>query len=157
MTIYIGADHNGYELKERLEEALKAEGYNVADTGNQKLDPGDDYPIMAARLVNQVLADTGDSKGVLICGSGQGMAIAANRYHGIRAAVVHDSQEAVLSKVDDDTNVLALAAYEIGLDTQIALNIVKAWLDAEFDTSPRRVRRLEEIESLAKERHGLNH
>ena len=91
MKIYIGTDHNGFELKNKLRDHLTKHGYDVIDGGNEKLDPNDIFPVFAAKVVNAMQASSDqDVKGILICGSGQGMCMAANRYKGIRAALAWD-------------------------------------------------------------------
>src|SRR5688572_9140660 len=102
MNIFIGADHNGFHLKERLEKILKDKGYNVLDTGDERMDPEDDYPVFAARLVSAMLAsqDT-EPRGILLCGSGQGVCIAANRFKGIRAVLLYNRESARISRNDD--------------------------------------------------------
>ena len=87
MKIYIGADHNGFEFKAKLSDYLKRSGYEVVDEGGQH-NPDDDFPQFAGRVVHAMQQDDGlDVRGILICGSGQGMAMAANRFKGIRAAL----------------------------------------------------------------------
>ena len=88
MKVCIGADHNGFYLRNALIKYLNKAGYDVADDGNAKLDPQDDFPIITSRVVNDVLAsDDDDPRGIFICGSGQGMCMAANRHRGIRACM----------------------------------------------------------------------
>jgi len=88
MKIYIGADHNGFELKKRLLTYLQRNGYSVSDEGDLTLDPQDDYPQFAAKVIMAMKAsEDSDPRGLLICGSGQGICIAAKRFKGIRAAV----------------------------------------------------------------------
>src|ERR1700677_4986983 len=109
MKIFIGADHAGFELKNALREHLEHTGYEVEDVGALTLDDDDDYPKYAFLLATKVLSEDG-AQGVLICGSGQGMSIAANRVRGIRAGVAWNEDSAQLAKTDDDCNVLVLPA-----------------------------------------------
>lgn len=149
MKIYLGADHNGFELKEKLERKLKQLGYNVEDEGNYRPSPNDDFPIFAAKVVNKMKStDDNDPRGILICGSGQGMAMAANRHKGIRAAVVWDKDEAKLSRNDDDSNVLALPARTFQNDEQKMIDIVESWLKTPFERITRRTRRIKEMDEL---------
>ena len=91
MNIYVGADHNGFHLKSSLLRYLRSAGYDITDEGDESLNPEDDYPIFASKVVAGLRQDTSqEPRGILICGSGQGMAIAANRYKGIRACVGFD-------------------------------------------------------------------
>jgi ribose 5-phosphate isomerase B len=111
MKIYIGADHNGFELKQQLTDFLQRSGHEVVDEGDAKLQPEDDFPQFASRVVSAMLSsDEHDPRGILICGSGQGMCIAANRFKGIRACLCYDLQEARTARNDDDCNILCLSA-----------------------------------------------
>lgn len=150
MKIYLGADHNGFILKEKLEEHLKRVGYDVIDDGGQSLDPDDDYPVFASKVIHDMFAsEDSDPRGILICGSGQGMAIAANRFKGIRAVVVDNVSEAKLARNDDDSNVLALPGYLLDEKPEEAFRVVDAWLDTPFESVPRRNRRIEQIDQLS--------
>ena len=149
MRIFVGADHNGFHLKEALEKFLKEHDYQVSDEGDTKLDPNDDYPIFATRLVNAMLgSDEKDPRGILLCGSGQGMAIAANRHKGIRAAVCWDAEQARMARNDDDANVLALPAWLLEKHLDEARAIVETFLEKSFAGAPRFVRRIKELDEL---------
>lgn len=150
MKIFIGADHNGYYLKEKLEDYLRKLGYEVHDEGGNKNDPDDDFPVFASRVVHHMRqSQDKDPRGILICGSGQGMAIAANRFKGIRAVVIRDKAEAKLARNDDDSNVLALPAYLLEKDYSKAIDIVDTWLKTPFERIARRVRRIEELDNIS--------
>ena len=145
MTIYIGADHNGYALKYKLTEYLKRAGYNVVDEGDDHLDPDDDFPIFAGKVVSAILSsDDPDPRGILICGSGQGMCMAANRHKGIRASLCWDRQSAREVRNDDNSNVLCLPGRL--LEEKEADIIVETWLNTTFANAPRFVRRLQELD-----------
>jgi ribose 5-phosphate isomerase B len=147
MTIFIGSDHNGYHLKEKLEGLLKQKGHAVLDAGDEKLDPNDDYPVFAARLVNAMLASReSEPRGILICGSGQGMCIAANRFKGVRAAVLYDRESARTSRNDDDSNVACLPARTLK-DKEAEL-IIETWLSTPFAAADRFKRRIKELDEL---------
>lgn len=148
MQLFIGADHNGFAMKAGLATALRAAGYDVFDEGDVQLDPADDFPQFAAHVVQAMQAskDT-DARGILICGSGQGMCMAANRFKGIRASLVWDVAEAHASRNDDDSNVLCLPARFV--DTQAAVKIAEAWLATPFAGAPRFKRRIKEMDDLA--------
>lgn len=149
MKIYLGADHRGFLLKESLEKYLTSRSYEVDDQGDEKLDPDDDFPIFASRVVSKILSsEDSDPRGILFCGSGQGMAMMANRYKGIRAAVVWNVEEAKTARNDDDSNVLALPAHLFEDDRQAMQEIVEAWLQTPFDPAARRVRRIKEMDSM---------
>jgi ribose 5-phosphate isomerase B len=147
MKIYIGADHNGFTLKRQLLEYLQRNGYAVSDEGDIALDPQDDYPQFAARVVTAMkTSDDPNPRGLLICGSGQGICIAANRFKGIRAAVCDDPEEARSGRNDDDTNVLCLPARIVSLGQ--AETILKVWLDTGFAGAARFKRRIAELDDL---------
>ena len=145
MVIYIGADHNGFALKYKLTDYLKRAGYTVEDEGDDHLDPDDDFPVFAGKVVTAILSSTDpDPRGILLCGSGQGMCIAANRHKDIRAALCWDRQSARESRNDDNTNILCLPARI--LEEKEADIIVETWLNTDFANAPRFVRRLNEID-----------
>lgn len=145
--IYIGADHNGFAMKAALLAALQKSGYEVVDEGDAELKPDDDFPQFASKVVVALKAD-GDhnARGILICGSGQGMCMAANRYKGIRASLVWDVHEAHAARNDDDSNVLCLPARSITNEQAIA--IAEAWLKTPFAGAPRFKRRIAELDQL---------
>lgn len=147
MKIYIGADHNGFEMKSQLIEELTAGGYSVVDEGEKELRPDDDFPQFAARVVMAIKSsDDPDPRGILICGSGQGMCMAANRYKGIRASLVWSVDEAHASRNDDDANVLCLPARYMSEGD--AVKIVSSWLATPFAGAPRFKRRIKELDKL---------
>ena len=147
MKIYIGADHNGFALKGTLIAWLDQAGFDVVDEGDVKLKPDDDFPQFAGRVVGAILAsDDEDPRGILICGSGQGMCIAANRFRGIRASLCWDTLEARTSRNDDNANILCLPGNTISNGK--AESIVRVWLNTAFAAAPRFVRRLKELDSL---------
>lgn len=147
MMIYLAADHAGFELKMSMLEHLAHHGYEVEDLGPSTLDKEDDYPNYAFKLTTKVLgSEDEDPRGILMCGTGQGMAIAANRVAGIRTALAWNDEVARLSRQDEDTNVLSLPSRFI--DTKTATKIVDVWLKTKFSKAPRHMRRLGEIENL---------
>lgn len=147
MKIYIGADHNGFDMKAKMTEELVRAGYEVIDEGDRKLEPDDDFPQFAERVVRTILAsEDPDARGILICGSGQGMCMAANRFKGIRASLVWDVPEAHASRNDDDSNVLCLPARYMQLDE--AVKIAEAWLSTPFAGAARFKRRIHELDQL---------
>lgn len=147
MTIYIGADHNGFDMKAALAAALQRSGYDVHDEGDVERNPDDDFPQFAGRVVQAMKTDgSTEARGILLCGSGQGMCMAANRYKGIRASLVWNVHEAHAARNDDDSNVLCLPARSISNDEAIA--IAEAWLKTAFAGAPRFKRRIEELDQL---------
>jgi ribose 5-phosphate isomerase B len=147
MKIYIGADHQGFNLKNDMVSYLQNGGYEVVDEGDRTLNPADDFPQFAGRVVNAMLASGDrDARGILICGSGQGMCMAANRHKGIRAALGWDVAETKSSRSEDDSNVLCLPASALRSDR--ARVIVSTWLETPFAAAPRYIRRLAELDKL---------
>ncbi len=147
MQVFIGSDHNGFHLRKALVESLRANGYEVIDDSPITYDADDDYPGVAARIVNQMInsADI-NVRGILLCGSGQGMCMAANRYKGIRACLGYDYESVRSSRNDDDANVLCLPARALERDT--ANTLVETFLSTPFAGAPRYVRRIREIDML---------
>lgn len=147
MKIYIGADHNGFELKKHLNDFLRRSGYEVIDEGDKTLVTTDDFPQFAGRAINALLADgDAESKAILICGSGQGMCMAANRFKGIRASLCWDEREARMSRNDDDSNVLCLPARI--LNERETESVVVTWLNTPFAGATRFKRRIKELDEL---------
>ncbi len=147
MKIYLGADHNGFELKHKLYDFLLRSGHDVIDVGDLERNPEDDFPQFAGRAVSALLADDDrQAKGILICGSGQGMCMAANRFKGIRASLCWNLTEARSSRNDDDANVLCLSARS--LDDDKARAILTTWLSTPFAGATRFKRRLQELDML---------
>ncbi|MBS3123274.1 RpiB/LacA/LacB family sugar-phosphate isomerase [Candidatus Woesearchaeota archaeon] len=142
--IYIGADHAGFELKEKLKNYLKKK-YNIIDLGNKKLEVNDDYPVFGRRVALKVAKDK-KSLGILICGSGAGVCIAANKIKSIRAAVAEHIKDAFLARKDDDVNVLCLGGRNTKF--QSAKKIVDKFLETKFEAVKKRIRRLNEIKKL---------
>ncbi len=142
--IYLGADHAGFYLKEELKKYLEKLGYESDDLGNKKLDLEDDYPDFALKLAEKVVET--DGKGILICATGFGMAMAANKVKGIRAAVCWDDFTALQSREHNNANVLCLGSKIIDLET--AKKIVRIWLETDFSDDERHVRRLEKIKEI---------
>lgn len=140
--VYIAADHRGVGLKLYLIEMLSAAGYNVVNLGTDDLNTSVDYPDVAATLADAMLDDK-NSRGIIICGTGAGVMIAANRYRHIRASRCDNPSQARDDRYHDDTNVLALAADDI--DIEVAFLCAQTFLESPFDDCERRVRRVEKI------------
>lgn len=144
MVIYFGADHRGFNLKEYLKEFVKNQGYEIFDVGAAMLEPGDDYPEYARAVGKKVSLDPRGSRGILVCGSGVGMDVAANKFKHVRAAFGASADEVASARHDDDVNVLALGADF--LSEEEAAKIVKAFLSTQFaEQSEKYHRRIEEI------------
>ena len=142
MTIYCGADHGGYQLKEILKLWLQQQNYSVEDCGATQLDPKDDYPDFAFAVAKKVVQNP-ESIGILLCRSGGGMVIAANRIKGIRAVNIHDEKGAVHAKTNNNANIVSLEADWLG-DEQ-AKQVLSAFLKAKFAGEERHVRRIGKI------------
>jgi ribose 5-phosphate isomerase B len=147
MQIAIGADHGGFRLKVVIVDFLRKMGHQVNDLGTVSEDPVD-YPDYA-RAVSQAILLKKAERGVLICGSGVGASIAANKFPGIRAAVCHDTFSSAQGVEHDDMNVLCLGARVIG--PELAKEIVRCFLSATFSLAERHQRRLGKIEEIEKE------
>lgn len=149
MKIYIGADHGGFNLRQQLIDYLRQNGYDVEDEGNKTLNEEDDYPQFAARVASKVLASNDpDPRGILVCKGAQGMGMAANRFKGIRAAVVWDAHEAQMTRNDNDSNVLCLSARLFDKNQHLAETITKVWLDVPFSHAARHHRRVRQLDEL---------
>lgn len=147
MRVYIGADHAGFHLKEAVMAHLSKLHYDVEDDGDKQLDPEDDYPHFAYAVATKVLGDEDDdARGILLCGSGQGMCIAANRVRGIRASLCWNEDVARETRNDNDSNVLCIPARM--LSEEEALKIIDTWLTTPFSGAARHQRRIHEIEEL---------
>jgi ribose 5-phosphate isomerase B len=141
--IYLGADHNGWQMKNELRLWLRDEGYKVVDLGPKEFDKSDDYPDYGFKVATAVATNPTNGLGILLCGSGAGMAVAAGKVAGVRAALMHDAKVARSARQDDDINVLALGAGFIDLVT--AKEVIKAWLETDYLGEARHVRRLDKI------------
>ena len=147
MIIAIGADHGGFPLKKDIVDLLKALKQEVHDFGTFSEEPVD-YPDFALAVSQDILVQKAD-RGILICGSGVGACVAANKFPGIRAAICHDTFSAHQGVEDDNINVLCLGARVIG--PELAKEIVKIWLSAKFSEAERHKRRLSKVAKIEKE------
>jgi len=145
MRIGIAADHGGFAMKEELARKLALEGHEVIDFGNTVLDAADDYPDFAIPLARAV-ASGYVGRGVLLCGSGIGASVAANKVPGARAALCHDDFSARQGVEDDDMNVLCLGGRTTGIE--VAWDCVRNFLRASFSGAARHRRRLEKVKQL---------
>jgi RpiB/LacA/LacB family sugar-phosphate isomerase len=147
MRIVIGADHRGYIMKQRMVQLLSDDGQEVMDVGTSSLDPVD-YPDYA-RAVGRAIVDGHADRGILICGSGAGAIIAANKIHGIRAGLAHDCYTAHQMVEHDDANVCCFGARVIGFE--LAMEIARVFVGAKFSGGDRFVRRLEKVAAIEEE------
>ena len=153
MRIALGGDHNGFEMKRNLASWLKGQGHEVVDIGPHAYDGQDDYPDFVAPLAESVLSGEAE-RGVLICGSGVGASVAANKVPGIRAGLCHDIYSAHQGVEHDDMNVLCLGARVIG--PEVARELVAAFLSATFTGEERHLRRMGKVRAMEKGARGSN-
>lgn len=147
MKIYIGADHNGFEYKRQISDFLQRSGHEVVDCGGIQ-DATDDFPIFAGKVSHSILSDADDTaRGILICGSGQGMVMAANRVKGIRASLCWNLDEARSARNDDDSNVLCLSSKQV--DLQHTQSIINTFLQTPFAGAERYARRIKQLDELS--------
>ena len=151
MKIAIGADHGGHPLNEKVIEELTRAGHDLIDFGTHDGSIPDDYPDYAKQVGEAVQTGAGEI-GILICGSGVGAAVAANKLNGIRAALCGDTYSARQSREHDDCNVLCLGARVVGVE--LALEIVRAFVAARFTGEDRHRRRLAKIQALETNRNA---
>lgn len=143
-VLAVGCDHGGFPLKLSIVDYLQANAHDVIDLGTYTSEPVD-YPDYAASVCQAILS--GRAKlGVLICGSGVGVTVAANKFPGIRACMCHDSFSARQAREDDNTNVLCLGARVVGV--QLAVDLVRIWLSSSFSGADRHVRRLRKVADI---------
>lgn len=145
MKIILGADHAGFALKETLRVELQDAGYDVLDVGAHSYDKSDDYPDFAASVARAVVAAE-DARGILVCGSGVGASIAANKIRGARACLCHDIYSAVQGVEHDDMNILCLGGLVVG--PALARKLVAGFLTADFLSEGRYLRRLNKVIAL---------
>ncbi|MBI4252987.1 RpiB/LacA/LacB family sugar-phosphate isomerase [Candidatus Uhrbacteria bacterium] len=145
--LYIASDHAGFALKEYLKRFLKKHSIAVEDIGAHRYDKADDFPRYAFSLSKKVASDS-SHRGILLCGSGQGMCIAANKVRGIRAASVWNKKSAIASRHDDDTNILCLSGRM--LTRKETEEILSSWLFTGFSGLARYKRRLNQIAAYEK-------
>lgn len=151
MKIFLGADHQGFHLKEKIAAWLAKRGYEFEDVGGHELDPTDDFPQFAQMAALKVIGEDekDDPRAILICGGGQGMAMAANRFSGIRAAVIWDSYEAKMTRNDNNSNVLCLPSRVLDDDLELWQDVLTTWLETPFADAVRFRRRNQELDDIA--------
>lgn len=147
--LYIGSDHRGFQLKEELKKYLIGQGIEVEDLGAFEYQEDDDYPDIALAVAKQVAENPEANRGVLICGSGHGADMVANKVGGIRAALCFNRQVAAQSREHEDANVIVLASDWV--DDPAAKDIVSVWLGKPFSGEERHIRRLKKIMEIEKE------
>ena len=145
MRVAVGTDHAGFPLKQVALDVIRSLGHDVLDCGADKVIPGDDYPDYAQRVAQSVQNGSAE-RGVLLCGSGVGASVAANKFAGIRAALCHDTFSARQGVEDDDMNVLCLGARVVG--PALVGDILRAFMGASFSKAERHRRRVAKIQEF---------
>jgi RpiB/LacA/LacB family sugar-phosphate isomerase len=153
MRIAVGVDHAGFPLKTLVVSELERLEHEILDLGTHNSDPVD-YPDYAEAVADAVASGAAD-RGLLLCGSGVGASVAANKVHGVRAGLCHDTFSARQGVEDDDMNVLCLGARVIG--PELALEIIRAWQAASFTNLERHVRRLAKVERIERRYKEIDH
>ncbi|MDP3725206.1 MAG: RpiB/LacA/LacB family sugar-phosphate isomerase [Nanoarchaeota archaeon] len=146
MVIYIGADHRGFQLKEEIKNFVQGLGYQIYDLGNTRLDEADDYPDFASAVAEKVSNDYENARGIVMCGSGVGVDIVANKFPRVRCSLVVTPDQAFDARNDDDANILALPASYVRPDD--VKRIVTTWLGTPFANEERHRRRRDKISKL---------
>jgi ribose 5-phosphate isomerase B len=145
LRIAVGTDHSGLDLKQLVVDVLKAQGHDVEDVGAHEFDPLDDYPDFALSVAEAVAAGNAE-RGVIVCGSGVGASIAANKVPGVRAAMCHDTYSAHQGVEHDDMNVLCMGARIIGIE--LAKEVLDSFVAARFTGEERHLRRLNKVKAI---------
>jgi ribose 5-phosphate isomerase B len=146
MVIYLGADHRGFALKEKLKTVLTEQGYEVVDCGNTVHDPADDYIDYAQAVAERVSKQANDSRGVVVCGSGVGVDVTTNKFDGVRSVLAMANDQVYAARHDDNVNVLSLAAEFI--KEEQAKEFLKVFLDTPFGTEERYAERLKKLDGI---------
>lgn len=151
MRVYLGADHQGFFLKNKVRDYLTKAGYQITDYSNEEFDPDDDFPKYAKLAAKRVVDEKDDTDvAILVCGGGQGMCMAANRIKGVRAIVASSVEDATYGRNDNDANVLCLPARVLDREYNIPLwrDIVDAFMNTPFAGAERYIRRNRELDQL---------
>jgi len=152
MVVYLGADHRGFELKRSIDRFLVDSGYEVEDVTPQKSE-GDDYPDVAAKVAKKVHNNLGQSRGIIICGSGAGVDIVANKFRKIRSVLGFSNDQVFDARHDDNVNILSLSSDFT--DYEAAKNLVRVFLETKFEEKEERFqRRLQKILEIEREISG---
>ncbi|MEK7078633.1 MAG: RpiB/LacA/LacB family sugar-phosphate isomerase [Patescibacteria group bacterium] len=147
MTIFIAADHRGFELKNKIIEYLHEKNTRIEDLGNYQYDPQDDYPDFARKVSQAVLQNTKEFFGIVICGSGVGVSIVANRFPGIRCAIGFKKEQVIHARENDSVNVLALPSDYI--DFEITKELIDVFLKTHPKQEEKYTRRIKELDTIS--------
>jgi len=145
MKIFLGSDHRGFKLKEKLKEYLVKEEYDLEDLGAEEFDKADDYTVFATRVASRV-AENRESLGILFCGSGVGVDVTANKFDGVRASIGKEPEQVEAGRNDDNMNVLVIAA-DFTTEEEM-MDLVEVFLKTNFSGKARHKRRLEDIKKI---------
>ena len=146
MPIYLGADHRGYKFKEQIKEWLVLNGYETQDLGAREFNPDDDYIDFALKVAESIEGNGGNSRGILLCGSGHGVEMVANRFHHVRAILGFNDNVTVQGREHEDANILVLPADWI--NSEELLERVRLFLQTETSIDPRHKRRRAKLANL---------
>lgn len=147
--VIIGCDHAGYEMKEKIKEMLEEQGYSYTDVSKEFVE-SDDYTDVVINICEKM---NKEDKAVMVCGTGIGSSIMANKFAGVRASVCYDEYTAKMTRYDNDANMICLGGRTVLADDEEKLNnIVKTFLDTQFSNEERHIRRLNKIEEVEKRR-----
>jgi ribose 5-phosphate isomerase B len=149
MKVIIGADHGGFALKQELSETVRSAGHEIVDVGAHRYDAADDYPDFSLAVARAVARGEGE-RGIIVCGSGVGASVAANKVKGVRAGLCHDTYSARQGVEHDDMNVLCLGGRVVG--SALAQELIRAFLGARFSGEERHARRLGKLLAADRQR-----
>ncbi|MBP7119560.1 RpiB/LacA/LacB family sugar-phosphate isomerase [Candidatus Woesebacteria bacterium] len=147
MKVILGADHRGFALKQRILESLASKGHEIVDMGAYEVDLNDDYTVFAEKVAREVSQDA-QNRGILLCGSGVGVDIVANKIDGVRASIGLSAEQVMAGRADDDMNILVIAAEYT--QEEAVWGLVESFLNTEFDGKESHKRRLMDIEEIEK-------
>ena len=149
MIIYLGSDNRGHYLKENIFAYLSKHNYKVREINGTDQDGSDEYPYISHMVALKIIgSDLSDARGILVCGSGQGMAMTANRTAGVRAAIVWDAYEAKISRDETNSNILCLPAREFEDNPEAWQGIIETWLSTSFSKAPRFKRQIAQMDDI---------
>jgi len=149
MRIYLGSDHAGFALKQKIVQFFQEHNYNFQDLGNIEFDKDDDYPDYGLKVAKKVAEES--ARGILICGSSFGICMVANKIKGIRAASVSSIEDAKMTREHNDANIICLSGWHS--DMAVVKRIIDTFLDTKFSTDERHIRRVEKIKNIEDGKH----
>lgn len=150
--IFLGSDHKGFKIKEKVKLWLNSWGYAVEDFGAYGLNPDDDYPDFISKVAEKVSENSENTRGIVFGATGEGEAIVANKYKGIRASVYYGGPEEIIALARDHSNANVLSLGVLFLDEKTVENMLKLWLEKPFSGTERHIRRLNKIKEIENQR-----